>query len=122
MDLKYLDTVDFQGYSVREDGLVTRMRDGLIIKPSYVINRNGRKYPTFRLTYDGMRHKWFAHRLMAWVFIGQGSITFEQFQKMIVDHIDNNPGNFNVWNVEILQGGVRENMRRRFVEFSHIPF
>lgn len=121
MNLPYLETIEFHGYTVREDGLVTRREDDLVIRPSYVINRGGRRYPTYRLTYEGDRHKWFAHRLMAWLFLAQGTIELWEFKLMIVDHLDNDPSNYAAWNLEILQGHG-ENLRRRREEFSEIPF
>jgi hypothetical protein len=117
-----LDSLEYKGYFVREDGAVFNSK-GQQIKPTIIINRNGRRYPKYRLKRGGQLERWFAHRLVAWLYFGPFE-SLEEFKKLVVDHIDNDPMNPAVWNLEVL--GHKENLKRRREEFhelsQEVPF
>lgn len=113
-----LEEVTYHQYRVREDGAVFN-QDGKKLKPNFVINRNGRRYPKYHLYINGVREVWFAHRLMAYLFFGPFDEA-DAFKQMVVDHIDNDSLNYSIWNLEILTNSG--NLRRRRDEFSDIPF
>ena len=114
------DSFEFHGYRIREDGAVFNSK-GHRLKHDIIINRNGRPYPKFCLYVNGIRERWFAHRLMAWVFMAMGEISLQEFKTMIVDHLDNDPMNYALWNLEILRGGHSENLLRRHREYKSEP-
>jgi hypothetical protein len=58
---------------------------------------------------------------MAWVFMAMGEISLQEFKTMIVDHLDNDPMNYALWNLEILRGGHSENLLRRHREYKSEP-
>lgn len=116
-----LDSLEYKGYFVREDGAVFNSK-GHQLRPTFVINRNGRRYPKFRLSINGKLERWFAHRLVAYLFYGPFP-SIDHFKTCIVDHTDNDPENYAVWNLEVLDGH-KENLKRRREEFhdTEVPF
>jgi hypothetical protein len=115
-----LTSIEYKGYRIREDGAVFNRR-GKRIAFNIVVNRSGRHYPKFHLYVGDGRELWFGHRLIAWVFLAQGVMSLGEFKGTIVDHIDNDPMNIAVWNLEVM-GSHSENLRRRWDEFSEAPF
>lgn len=115
--MESLEVIQYKGYFVREDGAIFNS-SGHQLKHTIVINRNNREYPKFRLYHNGVLERWFAHRLMAYLFFGP--IELYLFKSMIVNHIDNDPTNYAIWNLEILSSNS-ENLQRR-QEFSEVPF
>ena len=99
---------DFNGYLVFEDGTVTN-KHGRKVKPTPIINLNGRTYFKYRLHINRKLERWYAQRLLAWCFLGPFSA--DDFKLMVVDHIDNDPRNNHLENLKVVT--QEENLRRR---------
>lgn len=100
-------TVEFHGYTVHEDSRVSRK--GKFLKPTWVINRNGRTYYKYYLYINRKLERWYAHRLVAWCFLGP--FPDGDFKLMVVDHVDNDSRNNHLDNLEVVT--QVENLRRR---------
>ena len=82
----------FEDYTVSEDGVITNTRTGHIKKPTS--NHCGKGYLYVDLYESGRRGRFFVHRLVANAFISNPQ------NKPYVNHIDGNPHNNLVKNLE----------------------
>jgi hypothetical protein len=90
-----------------------------ILKP-YLTGKKKRQYKTFRL-YKNKKHKQFkASQLVAMSFLNHKPNGYES----VVDHIDNNPFNDNLINLQIISArdNIIKNMDRGVSEFLGVTF
>lgn len=103
----YIDTAprDFHGYTVRADGIIIGKK-GKILKQEKRFRRNNSGFDwCVRLYYKGKKKKWTVSRLMAACFLGN-------IDGMEIDHIDGNPQNNKITNLEIVTSA--ENQARKW--------
>lgn len=88
----------FEGYEVSNKGRVKSLKFGKekILKFGYVGGCKGKRYPSVAMRLNKKSHHKYVHRLVAHAFLG------ELKKGLVVDHIDNNPNNNRLGNLQIV--------------------